>query len=79
MITKETLYFKTTEMAKEYLEHEVTAFLGKKHDLRIVGNTVQELLPPASKGDVGIKSRGKIDYLKKYCGYRHVWVKDFKR
>lgn len=66
-------------MAKDYVEHEVTALLEKKHDLRIVGNTIQEILPPASKGDVGIRSRGKIDFLKKYRGYRHVWVTEFKR
>ncbi len=72
-------FSKRLEMAKDYLEHEVVEKLERKHDLRVVGNTIQELLPPASKGDVGIKSRGKIDYLKKFRGYRHVWVKDFKR
>lgn len=66
-------------MAKNYVEHQVVAILSKKHDLRIIGNVIQELLPPASKSDVGIRSRGKIDFLKKYCGYRFKYVKDFKR
>lgn len=66
-------------MAKDYVEHQVVQGLEKKHDLRVVGNTIQELLPPASKGDVGIKSRGKIDFLKKYRGYRYEYVKEFKR
>ena len=64
---------------KDYVEHEVVHSLEKKHDIRIVGNTVQELLPPASKGDVGKRSRGKIDFLRKYRGYNYVWVKEFKR
>ncbi len=66
-------------MPKDYLDYQVAEQLGKKHDLRIVGNTIQELLPPASKGDVGIKSRGKMDFLRKYRGFRHLYVKDFKR
>lgn len=64
---------------KDYLEHEVVDSLNKKHDIRILGNMIQELQPPYSKGDVGIKSKGKIDFLKKYLRYRHVWVTEFKR
>lgn len=64
---------------KDYVEHEVVKSLEKKHDIRILGNMIQELLPPASKSDVGIGSRGKIDFLRRYRGYRHVWVKEFKR
>jgi hypothetical protein len=61
----------------EYAEHLVVEQLGKKHDLRVVGNTIQELLPPASKGDIGKKSRGKIDFLKKFKGYRFTYVDSF--
>lgn len=64
---------------KNYREYEVADQLGKKHDLRIEGKTIYELLPPASKGDVGIGSRGKMDFLKRHCGYRHMYVKEFKR
>lgn len=64
---------------KDYVEHEVLDSLKKKHDLRVVGNTIQELMPPSSKCDVGIGSRGKMDFLIRYRGYRHIWVKDFKR
>lgn len=64
---------------KDYVEHQVIETLERKHDLRIVGNTIQELNPPAAKGDVGIGSRGKMDFLTKYKGFRHIYVKDFKR
>lgn len=66
-------------MAKDYVEHQVVNVLNKKHDIRIIGNMIQELLPPASKGDVGIRRRGKITFLKKYCNYRFEYVKEFRR
>lgn len=64
---------------KDYKDFEVIATLERKHDIRIVGNTIQELMPPLSKCDVGIKSRGKIDFLKRFRGFRHIFVKEFKR
>lgn len=64
---------------KDYNEFDVATALERKHDIRIMGNTIQELLPPASKRDVGKGSRGKIDFLTKYRGYRHIWVTEFKR
>lgn len=68
---------------KDYLENEVVTQLKKKSDLRIIGKQIQELMrdPPEggtlSKGDVGIGSRGKIDFLVKYCGYAHFHVVKF--
>ena len=64
---------------KNYDEYITVQQLDKKHDLKILGNTIQELNPPASKGDVGIKSRGKMDFLKKHRRYRHLYVDTFKR
>jgi len=64
---------------KDYKDFEVIQSLEKKHDIRIKGNTIEELLPPASKRDVGKGSRGKIDFLTIYRGYRHIWVTEFKR
>lgn len=61
-----------------YEEKEVVAQLKKKHDLRIEGRMIQELTRKFSKGDVGNKSNGKIDYLTRYCGYTHVFVDSFK-
>jgi len=64
---------------RDYVEHEVVAQLRKKADLDIVGKQIQENNGPSCKGDVGIKSRGKIDFLIKYCGYTHFFVQDSKR
>lgn len=64
---------------KNYLEHEVVAQLRKKPDLNIIGKQIQENSGDSCKGSVGIKSRGKIDFLVKYCGYNHFYVEDFKR
>lgn len=62
---------------KGYVEHEVVAELNRKADVRIIGKQIQELKD--GKGDVGNGSRGKIDFLVRYCGYVHFFVKDFKR
>ncbi len=66
-------------MNDKYNEHQAVESLSRKHDIRVLGNTIQEILPPHSKGDVGKGSRGKIDFLRKYKGYRFVWVTEFKR
>lgn len=66
-------------MPRQHSLHGAIESLSKKNDLQVTGNTVFELLPPKSKHDVGKGSRGKIDFLKKYHGFRHVWVDEFKR
>lgn len=67
---------KTDRKLRNYTEHEVVNALKKKQDLRIIGKQVQELIN--GRGDVGIRSRGKIDFLVHYCGYIHFFVADFK-
>ena len=60
---------------KKYNESEIIAQLGKKNDIRIIGRKIMHL--KSGKGDVGIKSKGKMDFLIKYCGYIYVSVKEF--
>lgn len=62
---------------KGYTEDQVLLDFRKKADLRVVGKQIQEL--KEGKGDVGNGTRGKIDFLVKFCGYTHFYVKDFKR
>lgn len=70
-------------MAKEYVEWRVVDQLNKKHDLRVKGKQIMELMNnpgkggTPSKGDVGIKSKGKIDFLVNYCNYTHFFVPKF--
>ena len=65
---------------KKYIESTVVAQLSKKSDLEVIQGkgVILELFGARAKQDVGIKSKGKIAFLKKYCRYIHVWVKDFK-
>lgn len=60
---------------RNYNEEDVVKTLDKKSDIRIFGKQVQEL--KEGKGDVGNGSRGKIDFLVRYCGYTHVFVNSF--
>lgn len=62
---------------KNYEEEDVVHRLRKKQDLYIHGKQIQHL--ENGKGDVGIGSRGKIDFLVKYCGFVHMYVDEFKR
>ena len=62
--------------SKGYTEDGVLNDLRKKADLRVVGMQIQEIKD--GKGDVGNGTRGKIDFLTKFCGYTHFYVKDFK-
>ena len=64
-------------MRDKFEETQVVIDLNKKLDLRVEGGQIKEMLPPHSKGDVGIKSRGKIDFLTKYRGYTHFYVSKF--
>lgn len=63
---------------RDYVEHEVVAQLRRKQDLQIIGKQIQENTDSHAKGDVGIRARGKIDFLVNYCGYSHMFVKGFK-
>lgn len=67
---------------KEYQESIVVKQIERKHDLKIKGLMIQELKNNSSgqtsKGDVGIKTKGKIDFLVNYCGYNHMFVNRFE-
>lgn len=61
----------------KYREFEVRDQLQRKHDIRIQGNNILCLKGKSAKGDVGIKSKGKIDFLVNYCGYFFTFVSAF--
>ena len=62
---------------RNYVEHEVVAQLNKKHDIKISNGVVSILTGSAAKNDIGIKSKGKIDFLQKHCRYAVVTVRKF--
>lgn len=62
----------------KYTEDKVLSDFRRKHDLNIHGHAIQQLSGPHAKGDVGIKTKGKIDFLTNYCGYAHYYVDSFK-
>lgn len=70
---------------KDYIEEKVVDQLKKKSDLRINGKQIMELMNEpgpkgtSSKGDVGIHTKGKIDFLTKYCHYVHFHVSSFNK
>lgn len=69
---------------KEYVEEEVVGHLNRKNDLRVHGKQILELKTHPGKGgtpargDVGIKSKGKIDFLCRYHQYTHFYVDSFR-
>lgn len=69
-------------MAKrsKYDEQTVVNQLNQKSDLLIPRDrkVIFMLFGPQARGDVGIKSKGKIDFLHKYHDYAISWVASFK-
>lgn len=61
----------------KYTELQVVEQLQRKADIRISGNNVMIMSGDRAKGDIGIKSRGKIDFLVNHCGYFYTFVKAF--
>ena len=63
----------------KYDERSVVEQLKKKHDINIVSNIkrIEILQEPRAKKDIGIKSKGKLDFLTKYCGYHIAMVEKF--
>lgn len=65
---------------RNYKLDRVIADLNKKHDCNIdnnisgIGGRIQLLFGKQAKGDVGIKSRGKINYLENVHGFRKEWI-----
>lgn len=66
---------------RNYTEERVVIELRQKHDISIPQDRKQvvECFGSSAKGDVGIKSRGKIHFLVNYCGYVHLWDNWSKR
>jgi len=62
---------------RNYVEHEVVVQLKKKHDIQISNGIVSVLTGNSAKNDIGIRSKGKIDFLRKYCKYVVVTVRKF--
>lgn len=66
-----------------YQEDEVVNHLRnlRKHDLYIPKDRkeVQVLIGSSARNDVGVRTRGKLDFLGKYCGYRIFSTKKFQK
>lgn len=60
---------------RNYEENEVVKQLNKKQDCRVVGRHI-ELLTKGI-GDIGIRTKGKIDFLVNFCGYTKYHVAKF--
>lgn len=73
----------------KYTVDEAVKTLSKKSDLQIRSDRMHIYMladkladgkpNPFKKGDVGIRSLGKIDFLIHYKGYRLIKVYDFKK
>lgn len=65
---------------RNYEETSVVHALNQKHDCRVSGanKKIEILKEPNGKGDIGNKSKGKIDFLSKYCGYQVIFVTSFR-
>jgi hypothetical protein len=54
---------------REYNEFQVVNILSRKSDITFNNRTIHINRSSNAKGDIGIKSKGKIDYLVNFCGY----------
>lgn len=54
----------TKKVTKGYTEHEVVNFLSKDKRLNI--NLASKLIEVKEKESIGIRTKGKLDYLKNY-------------
>ncbi len=68
-------------MKANYDEQTVVAQLNKKADIQIDSDSsaIQIIKEPHGRGDIGIKSKGKIDFLTNHCGYWLELVTKFTR
>lgn len=64
-------------MKNRYNELDVIKDLEKKHDIRVQGHNIWCLRGEKAKCDVGIKSKGKIDFLVTYCSYFFSFISKF--
>lgn len=58
-------------------EWQVLKSLQKKHDISIDGRIIKVLWGKEAKGDIGNKTKGKIDYLSHYHGYHVTFTRHF--
>lgn len=65
---------------KKYDEDTVVRQLSQKHDVRVnmVTGTIEILRDPYGKSDIGIKSKGKIDYLVNFRGFKVFFTSKFQ-
>lgn len=63
-----------------YNQETVVAQLNKKNDVFIPSeeNVIYIKREPAASHDIGIKSKGKIDFLLHYCGFVAQFLTSFK-
>lgn len=72
-----------SRQTRNYEEDAVVYQLNRKADINITGKQIAELkrFPgeggQQAKGDIGIKAKGKIDFLVNYCHYSHFYVSKF--
>ena len=66
-------------MKQKYDEIQVVKALNQKHDCRVnsAHKKIEIIKDPHGKGDLGNKSKGKIDFLLNYCGYQRSFVSSF--
>lgn len=64
------------EKESKYNEADVAKSLSKKKDAKIDVNKKLIVLSHGHSmtGDIGIGSKGKIDFLTKYCGWTKMWA-----
>lgn len=70
---------------RNYIVQRVIDDLNKKHDVSIeqgengIGGRIILLFGHRAKGDVGIKSKGKISFLENVHGFRKEWMSSDNR
>lgn len=64
---------------KDWIESDVVDQLNKKNDISIQGRQILCLTGDRARCDIGIKSKGKLDFLTRYCGYHLLWVDEFPK
>lgn len=61
---------------KNYDEATCVKELNKKVSCKVVGSVINILIGAT---DLGNGSWGKIDFLRRYCGYRQIFVKELPK
>lgn len=61
---------------KNYDEATCIKVLNKKASCEVIGSVINVLIEAT---DLGNGSWGKIDFLRRYCGYRQIFVKELSK